>query len=112
MTAPTEPGALVPPGWMNGLNDCVGDSPLMFWFHPDTSRSELWCPGGFLHALGYRPGEIPSTVEAYLGCVHPEDLARVRQRIAGFQRARASESSLPEKPRPPMTAMYCSPATE
>lgn len=70
------------------LRECIRNSALMFWYHPDVTRPALWCPDGFLLPLGYAPGEVSATVDEYLARVHPDDLPRMRQRIANLPLAR------------------------
>ena len=62
------------------LIDCIARSHVIGWYWPDCSQSRMWIPPWTLELLGYRPGDIEQTVDAFLALVHPEDRGAVEAR--------------------------------
>jgi PAS domain S-box-containing protein len=47
----------------------------------DVQTDTLEWFGDFDYALGYKPGEIPRTIEAWARLIHPQDLARMKDSV-------------------------------
>jgi PAS domain S-box-containing protein len=62
----------------------------------DVKTDALRWFGNFDEALGYEPGEIPRTLEAWIQLIHPEDLDRMKDSV---ERHRTSTEAIREEYR-------------